>query len=396
MRLSTTILGVFPWILAATITAPSSSAADKKGIEKTNLFEARTGGYHTYRIPGIVVTTRGTVLAYCEARKTGRGDWEDIDILMRRSTDGGSTWGAPQKLGDQGRKTVNNPLAIIDHKTEAVHFLHCVDYARCFYIRSDDDGVTFSEPVEITAVFEQFRKDYDWNVIATGPGHGIQLTSGRLLVPVWLSTGGKRHRPSAVSVIYSDDHGRTWQRGEIVVRHGDEVPNPSETLAVQLADRRVMLNIRNESRRHRRLVSISENGVSSWSRPTFHDELIEPVCMASLIRIPAELSGRRDCLVFANPVSEKGSGQRGPNYQFGYAKSLDRKNVTVRVSFDQGRTWPHRRSLEPGISGYSDLAVGPHGTIYCFYERGGVNDVMWDTKYLCVARFSLDWIAVRQ
>ena len=83
------------------------------------------------------------------------------------------------------------------------------------------------------------------------------------------------------------------------------------------------------------------------------------------------------------------------DYQFGFAKSLDRKNVTVRASFDEGRTWPVLRTLEPGISGYSDLAVGPDGTIYCFYERGGVDDVMWDTKCLCVARFSLHWLTDR-
>jgi sialidase-1 len=157
-----------------------------------------------------------------------------------------------------------------------------------------------------------------------------------------------------------------------------------------------MLNIRNESRRHRRLVSVSKDGVGGWSQPEFHEELFEPVCMASFLRVPAELSGGRDCLLFANPLSEEGSGQRGPNYQFGFAKSLDRKNVTLRASFDEGRTWPALRTLEPGISGYSDLAVGPDGTIYCFYERGGVNNVMWDTKHLCVARFPLRWLTGKE
>lgn len=130
--------------------------------------------------------------------------------------------------------------------------------------------------VDITPTFKEFRSEYDWRVIATGPGHGIQLRNGRLLVPVWMSTGtgGHGHRPSIVSVIYSDDHGRTWHRGDIVVRHTETTPNPSETAAIQLRSGRVMLNIRNESSRHRRLVSFSDDGVSNWSHPVFDEAFL--------------------------------------------------------------------------------------------------------------------------
>ena len=174
---------------------------------KMDLFVAGEDGYATYRIPGIVVTQRGTILAYCAARKDGIGDWADIDIALRRSLDGGRSWLPRQILVDAGTATADNPTAIVDRKTGAVHFLYQVNYARCFYMRSDDDGQTFTPAVDITSVFEQFRREYDWNVIAPGPGHGIQLENGRLLVPVWLSTGGRSHRPSCMSVIYSVDHG---------------------------------------------------------------------------------------------------------------------------------------------------------------------------------------------
>ena len=153
-------------------------------------------------------------------------------------------------------------------------------------MRSDDDGETFTEPVEITPAFERFRPEYAWRVLATGPGHGIQLSGGRLLVPVWLSTGtgGHAHRPSAVSVIYSDDHGKTWKRGDIVVAHPNPV-NPSETAAVELADGRVMLNIRHESEPHLRGVSVSRDGVTGWSPMRFDEALPEPVCFGSLVRL---------------------------------------------------------------------------------------------------------------
>jgi sialidase-1 len=115
-----------------------------------------------------------------------------------------------------GKTTADNPTAIVDRQTGAVHFLYQIDYARCYYVRSDDDGLSFTAPVDITATFEQFRKEYDWNVIAPGPGHGIQLKNGRLLVPVWLSTGGHKHRPSCQATIYSDDHGRTWSAVRLI------------------------------------------------------------------------------------------------------------------------------------------------------------------------------------
>lgn len=356
---------------------------------KTALFTARTGGYHHYRIPGIISTKQGTLLAYCEARKTS-GDWADIDILMRRSTDGGKTWNSIQVIHDAKTETVNNVVAFADQQTSQIHLLYCVNYARCFYLQSADDGLTFSEPIEITSVFEQFRKEYNWNVIATGPGHGIQLKNGRLLVPVWLSTGGKKHRPSIVSTIYSDDHGKTWKRGEIIVRHddvidGETILNPSETVAVQLFNNKVLVNIRTESQPHRRLIATSENGATNWNHKHFDDQLLEPVCMGSILRVPASKSQPKNTIVFANPDTlENSSKRKGPN--------RDRKNLTLQVSFDDCQTWSHKRALQPGLSGYSDLAALPDGTIFCFYEDGGLKNNAFDTTTLTVARFPLKWI----
>jgi len=369
-------------------------------LEKTDLFEAGKEGYSLYRIPGIVVTKQGTLLAYCEARKSSVGDWGTTDILLRRSTDAGKTWqsrqkiaevpgpytknlaATAQKLGKVDDVTYNNPVAIVDRTDGAVHFLFCLDYMRCFHMRSDDDGKTFNKPVEITNTFEKFRKDYNWKVIATGPAHGIQLANGRLIVPVWLSTGegGHAHRPSVVSTIYSDDAGKTWERGEIAALNTPELVNPNETVVTQLTDGRVMLNIRSQSKNHRRAISFSKDGATGWSKPVFDDALLEPNCMASIIRYGD------NALLFANPHNlEPAKAQPG--------QGRDRRNLTLKLSEDDGKTWAISRPLEPGFSGYSDLAVGPDGIIYCFYERGSTNGKdNYKTGSLCVAKFNIDWL----
>jgi len=186
---------------------------------------------------------------------------------------------------DPNDVTYNNPVLVADHDG-TVHMLFCLEYMRCFYQRSNDDGESWSEPTEITGVFDAFHAVYPWKVLATGPDHGIQLRTGRLVVPVWLSTGtgGNAHRPSVTATIYNDDQGKTWHAGEIAVPCTEELINPNETVAVELADGRVMLNSRSESKAHRRLVTTSKDGATNWSTPRFDDALLEPICMGSIVR----------------------------------------------------------------------------------------------------------------
>lgn len=399
------------WALARTF-------ASEPSLQKLDLFESGTEGYALYRIPGVVVTKKGTVLAWCEARRNARGDWGPIDTLMRRSTDGGKSWlprqcivhvegdlpvnpvAAAQKLDQAGDNTVNNPVAIADIESGAVHFLYCLEYCRCFSMRSDDEGETWSEPVEITAAFELFRKDYDWKVIATGPGHGIQLThgphKGRLVVPIWMSlgTGGHAHRPSVTSTIYSDDHGKTWQRGDIAIPDQPPYRYPNETAAVQLANGNVLLNARSESGAHRRIQTNSKDGATGWTKPVFNDQLLEPICMGSLVRFSRKPDHDRNRILFANPHNlERADGKAKEG------GSRDRRNLSVKLSYDEGKTWPVSKPVEAGYSAYSDLAVLGDGTILCFYERGreapaGEESGRKPTSYdfLTLARFNVEWL----
>ena len=373
-------------------------------IDKADVFENGKGGYVVHHLPGVAVTAKGTVLVWCEARKKSGGDWDAIDLLLRRSVDNGRTFGAPTRIGDVKGPVTKNPCALrlkgvnpndvtydnpvlIPDRDGTVHALFCIEYMRCFYMRSADDGVTWGAPVEITATFEKFSKAYDWKVLATGPDHGIQLKSGRLVVPVWLSTGtgGNAHRPSVAATIFSDDGGATWQAGEIAVPCTEAWSNPSETVAVELGDGRVMLNVRNESKAHRRLVTLSPDGATGWSAPRFDDALLEPICMGSIVRYPAKPAGGPVFLLFSNPDNLScADGKEVPG------KNRDRKNLSVKLSRDDGQTWPVSRTVEAGPSMYSDLAVAPDGTVFCFYGRGLKKGFAGDR--LTLARFNLEWL----
>jgi sialidase-1 len=378
--------------------------AAEPSLKPIPLFRGDSGGYHMYRIPGIVVTKKGTILAYTEARRTGNGDWDSIDIVMRRSTDGGETF-SPQEIrahvpgeiernpvaverkqGKPGDITYDNPVAIAD-RSGSVHFVFCLEYMRAFYMRSDDDGQTFSKLAEITPTFDAFRPEYAWRVLATGPGHGIQMTNGRLIIPVWLAlgTGGNGHHPSVNSTIYSDDHGANWHRGAIAVPSTPAFPDPNETTAAQLEDGRVMLNVRTEAKENLRTVVTSRDGATHWSEPKLQPDLPDPICFASLMRLSTRKTGGRNRLLFVNPDNLTRADGKD-------SRSKDRVNLTVRLSYDEGGHWTVKRAIEPGATGYADLSVMPDGTILCLYEiapklpSGAVqHDEM-------LAHFNLEWL----
>jgi sialidase-1 len=378
-------------ILFTLLLSALQLVADEPFLEKSEVFPPELNGIARYRIPGVVVTPKGTVLAYAEARKNGSSDWGEIEIHLRRSTNGGKTWeassqiahhgarleGNPRKAeGGEKEQTVNNPVAIVDRETGAIEFLYCINYARCYSMRSTDDGVTWSAPVDITASFEPFRAKYDWKVIATGPGHGIQIRSGRLVVPIWLAYGkAGDHAPSAAGTIYSDDHGKTWQAGDLCLPNEGDFGNPNETMITEVSNGCVMLVSRSVSKANRKIVTTSPNGATDWTTPVFHDQLWEPVCMASIIAHPS----KPGTLIYSNPHTLK-LDKDGKEVPGGRGK---RENLCIKLSHDDGKTWPINKVIDPGKAAYSDLAVLPDGTVLCLYEA--------DTSIVC-ARFNLEWI----
>ena len=321
--------------------------------------------YSNYRIPGIVVTKQDTVIMYYEARTTG-SDWADMDIQMFRSTDGGETWGEPICLaaGSEVGKTMNNPIMIVGNDN-TLHLLYCVEYGTCgtcndaansscahgcgvFYRQSKDDGLTWSEAVNIS---DSTGPDIR-NVIATGPGHGICLEDGTLIATVWLvlkedNAALTSHHPGNVSTLYSTDNGETWQLGEIVP-NPNGVADPNETVAVQLEDGRVMLNIRSGGGGYR-AIATSPNGYSDWEPMAYDTRLIDPTCFGSTVKYDVE--GDPYTVLMVNCESKS-----------------SRSNLVVKGSTDGGETWSIRKVIDPGAAGYSDIAVDSKGTIYVLYE----------------------------
>jgi len=371
-------------------------------IKKQNLFQARIDGYHVYRIPGIVVTENNIVIVSTEARKGSGGDWENIDILIRRSVDSAKSFEKKRLVVDHrdyGDGPINNFVMISDKVKKRVVALFCHNYSRVFRCYIDADGLNVSKPKEITDVFNKFKKDYSWKVCATGPGHGIQSNNGRLIVPVWLSDGtGKEmgegnlgHRPSVVSSVYSDDYGKTWERGEIICKNNDYVNgklliNPSETIVVELSNSAIMFNIRNESEVERRLIAVSQDGAKKWKILGFDDSLLEPVCMASIIKSNIKSNINKEIIVFINPDTLEND-----IIPPGNKLRHDRKRLTVKCSGNDGMTWDISKILELGPAGYSDLAQLSTGEFLCFYECD-LETKMCDDKYLRLAKFDLDWI----
>lgn len=369
--------------LAMCLTALASKVMDSNAPETTLLWRAGDGGYDTYRIPGIVVTATNTVLAYGVARrKLEDGDWSDSDIMLRRSTDGGKHWDSSRRIAGDSHGVTDNPIAIASRQKGLVHFLYQHDYSSVFYMRSTNDGTSFTSPVDITEALEDLRPQYAWNVVALGPGHGIELKNGRLLAPVWLAASptNKAHRdhaPSGITTPYSDDSGRTWKHGDVIAWNAPAMANPNEMQLVQLSNGSVMANFRTGDKALRRAIAVSTDGVTHWSKPVFDPNLFDPICAAGIV----QYGNHR--LLFTNPDSSnlplRQNGTRGL-----------RQNLTIRLSNDDGITWPVARILLPGPTGYSDIAANKQHEIYDIYEAPAKPEAR--TLSLYVAHLPPNWL----
>jgi len=357
------------WLLVFHMTAA--------GLMETPVYVAGQDGYHSYRIPAIVTSKQGTLLAFCEGRRNSRDDTGDIDILLRRSADGGKTWDAQRVVNADPQYLCGNPAPVAladgsvvlvftrrkEDATEKRVLEGEADASRVLVTRSTDDGLTWAEPVDITA--DASRPDWRW--YATGPCHGIQMECGRVIIPCNHSKDVETSTWHS-HVIYSDDAGATWRTGGV---HDNKT---NESTVVELAGGWLYQNMRNYRGTHRRAWALSKDRGMTWSPAADDETLIEPVCQASVIRWISSKKNEKDPILFSNPASTK------------------RENMTIRVSYDQCKSWPLAKTLHPGPAAYSDLAILPDGMIACLYEKG--QESAYET--ISVAVFDLPWLGSRE
>jgi sialidase-1 len=348
-------------------------------IFRTTLRKRGADGVHTYRIPGLATTPKGTLIAVFDLRHSHSGDLPaDIDVGAMRSTDDGATWAPVQRIldfdssvaGSHGNG-VGDPAVLVDQRTGTI-FVAALwskgprawngsgsgmtpeETGQLVMVKSEDDGLTWSRPLNLT----QQVKDPAWRLCFNSPGNGIQLRDGSLVFPAQFKGADNVPRSCFIASI---DGGATWKISPAAI---PGTPPTSECAVAELADGSLLLTMRNESR----------GGVRAWARWEWHASLLEgkwsapwrtlpdPTCMASLVRHP------KGVLIFSNPND-----------------ASQRVNLTIRSSGDNGNTWSTGRLLAPGGAMYSCLTVLRDGQLGVLYESTAASGLVF-------ARFPLEWV----
>ena len=376
----------------ATCTRIGTSAGRITPVDKTGGIRKRIGialrkhnddGVHTYRIPALATTPRGTLLCVYDMRRSKSRDLqEDIDIGLSRSTDGGHTWEPPRVIMDMGTHSgvsqeqngCSDPGIIVDPTTGEIFCLavwmqgkpgkHQWDgdgsepgfeigkSAQLLMVRSDDEGRTWTKPKNMTRMW----KKREWILYAPSPQQGIALADGTLVMPTQGRDEQDRHFSN---LLISRDHGATWKVGP-AASYGN-----TECQAVELGDGTIMMNMRTERPTKFRTVAVSRDHGQTWQpHPTNRRTLIEPNCNGSLYRFDYREDDRRKyVLLFANPHSQSG-----------------RDHHSIQVSFDDGQTWPqeYRLLLDEGRGrGYPSLSRVDDDHVGLVYE-GSQADLVFE------------------
>lgn len=322
------------------------------------LFQAGTEGYHTFRIPALVRAQQGTLLAFAEARRYTPSDTGEIAIVFRRSDDNGVSFGPMRTVVAVPDMTCGNPAPVFDETTGIVWLLFCMNpkdgperlvfegraQRTVWVMSSDDKGDSWSAPFELTGSV----KPDDWTWYATGPGHGIQLANGRLVVPCDHAQAKSRTHADPVRshVVTSDDHGRTWQLGGIVSEACS-----SECGLVETEPNQVLLEFRHDTDRRMRGLARSLDGGSSFGPAEFVTDPPDPGCRGGVVGLGPNPHAAE--LLFVSHVAHR----------------EQRENLVLRVSRD-GRQWELAGCLWPGPAAYSELLVAADGTLCSFFEAG--------------------------
>ncbi|WP_237563180.1 sialidase family protein [Algoriphagus kandeliae] len=361
--------------------------------QETLVFEAGKEGHAIYRIPAIISLPNGELLAFAEGRVNGSDDFGDVNLVMKRSLDGGYTWSPLQTLIDYDSLQAGNPAPVVDRLNpnypEGVIFLfyntgnnHEYDVRmnrgvrEVWMIKSFDLGRTWTEPENITQQvhkpnnpdFNPFYKNpEDWRHYANTPGHAFQFQSGphkgRIFVAANHSTGNPKEDWSDYQAhgFFTDDGGKSFGISESV-----EIPGSNESIAAELSNGRMIMSIRNQKGDIRqRILAYSSDGGKSWVEAYFEEELPDPVCQGSILDI-GEKEGKT-ILAHSNA-----------------ADPLERNYLTIKISYDEGKTWDHIIPIDFSTdpkklpwTAYSDLVKLDDNTLGILYERDKYRQIIF-------------------
>jgi sialidase-1 len=339
--------------------------AEEPDFATQHLFVSGQQPYPRFRIPALIRTPRGTLLAFCEGRRGGRGLMGDIDIVLHRSKDEGKTWEQLEVVADRGTDTLGNPCPAFDRQTGTLWLLMTLSPGelseeqivegeakhgtRVLVTSSTDDGATWAKPREITAE----AKLPEWTWYGTGPGVGIQLARGRLLIPSYhVEPKTKIYRSHA---LFSDDGGKSWQIGDSLSDH------TSESAALERADGSLYYSARTVIGQNERSIGNSADRGQTFDRVGFDAALYDSHCQASLLALSPTA-------VAKVATSSKAIDKAKPLWLYCSPAGPGRRNLTFRISTDEGRTWPRAKLIHAGDSQYSSLAELPNAIVGCLFE----------------------------
>jgi sialidase-1 len=352
------------------------------------VFTSGTNNYASFRIPAIIKAPNGDLLAFCEGRVNNSGDFGNIDIVMKRSVDGGNSWSAIRVVVDADSLQAGNPAPVVDlldpeHPGGRIFLFYNTGNnheaevrkgkgeRKVVFVTSTDNGKTWGAPVDISAETHRHGKAEDWRSYANTPGHALQLERGKYKGRIYVAANHSEGAPKGnfedyrAHGFYSDDHGKTFSLSKSV-----GFPGGNESTAAELSDGRLMMNSRNQRGDKRmRIVSVSEDGGNRWASSFFDSTLIDPVCQGSVLNI-----GWKDnlaVLAFSNS-----------------ATANRRDSLVVRVSLDEGVTWKysllidHDPDKKKNHTAYSDLVLVNKKTLGVLYERNGYKEILFQTIQL--------------
>lgn len=359
------------------------------------VFTSGTEGHKSYRIPAIIKLPNGELLAFAEGRVNGASDFGDVNIVMKRSADQGKTWSMPQTIVDNEKLQAGNPAPVVDlldsnYPNGRIFLFYNTGnnhegevrkgngIREVWYITSTNNGINWSEPVNITLQVHKpkqtsFNPAYqfpeDWRHYANTPGHAIQMTqkpyAGRIFVAANHSEGlsAKPNEDYFAHGFFTDDHGKTFHLSRNVA-----LPGSNESTAAELSGGKLLLNARNQKGDIKaRIVAISKNGGEKWDTIYFDNALPDPVCEGSILNIGRKK--HKQILAFCNAADTK-----------------NRNNLVLRISFDEGKTWPLAFPVDKGpgnneqnFTAYSDIVKIDRKTIGVFYERDNYSQIVFKT-----------------